>query len=64
MNPQADVVDFTEGKTVLCNLVSTEQLWRRLRPIHAVQGYAVNWGEPTTSTEACEPWYVDATKGG
>ena len=24
----------------------------------------VNWGEPTTSAEACEPRYVDTTKGG
>ena len=37
---------------------------RRLRPIHAIQSHDVNWGEPTMSTETCEPWYVDATKGG
>ena len=31
---------------------------RCLRPVHAVQCYLVNWGEPTTSTETCEPWYA------
>ena len=37
---------------------------RSLRPVHVAQCWLLNWGEPTTSTEACEPWYVDATKGG
>ena len=64
LNPEADTFIQVEGNIESNAIASSKLLRRRLRPIHAIQSYAVNWGEPTMSTETCEPWYVDATKGG
>ena len=55
---QADVVDLTEGNTTIRDMVSGWELQRRQRPIHAVQSYTVNWGEPTVSAEACDLRYA------
>jgi len=60
----ADTLNLVEGNTVVANRARTRLHRRRQRPVHAVQRYDVNWGEPTTSTEVCEPWYVDTMKGG
>ena len=60
----ADTLNLVEGNMVANDKARTQLHRRHRRPVHAVQRYVVNWGEPTTSTEACEPWYVDATKGG
>ena len=57
-NLQADVIRPAEGNTDISDMVSRWMLQRRLRPIHAVQSYTVNWGEPTVSAETCDLRYA------
>ena len=49
---------FTMWKATLMQSIKARlnELRRRRRPIHAVQRYRVNWGEPVTPTESVKPW--------
>ena len=56
--PQADTVKRVEGNITEATKGEPRELRRRRRPIHALQSYDANWGEPTVSAETCKLRYA------